>query len=233
MTLILPRQPDDLPGPEWETRIGLLQSLGTARSWWAARYTDGTILNEWDADPGSPNGHVDWPRIAKRGMQRVRLYCPNGHYAELGDTSDAGGRFVQFKIGMRAVYVQGAPINAQTRATLAHVIGLVDGYDGQATCYAWERLPMPDKPPGEPKKPDHTNDYYRTGRAGLFDDHLKRYWVDLIEYQSSPAYASWLVQVNAWRKNAFGRLISFRDNVNNMYYANVGKVSDDYLSSQM
>lgn len=119
-----------LPMPEWRAAAGVLHANSTGRSWWSLRYTDGTIINEWDKDPGSPNGHVDWSRLPYNGRQAVRLFCPNGQVAHLGDTVDATGRLVQFKSRIRTV--------GFGQDVLAHVIGLVEGTDGQGRFYAWE-----------------------------------------------------------------------------------------------
>lgn len=122
-----------LPVPEWGTYTGVLKARFSGRSYWSIRYTDGTIISEWDADPGSPNRHADWPRLPYRGRQALRLYCPNGQVAHVGDSLDATGRLVQFKVGLRTVGIG--------EGVLAHVVGIIEGTDGQGRFYAWERLP--------------------------------------------------------------------------------------------
>lgn len=122
-----------LPMPEWVPDLGVFQTSTTGRSWWAVRYVNGTIINEWDDDPGSPNGHADWSRIPYAGRQAVRLYCPSGQVAHLGDTVDATGRLVQFKLGLRTI--------GYGDHVLAHVIGIVEETDGQGRFYAWELQP--------------------------------------------------------------------------------------------
>jgi len=122
-----------LPIPEWGTSLGVLRARFSGRSFWSVRYTDGTIINEWDADPGSPNKHADWSRLPLKHRQAVRLYCPNGQVHQLGDTLDATGRLVQFKIGLRTV--------GAGHGVFAHVIGIIHGTDGQATFFAWQRNP--------------------------------------------------------------------------------------------
>ncbi len=122
-----------LPIPEWGTNIGVLHARFSGRSYWSIRYTDGRIINEWDSDPGSPNKHADWPRLPYQRRQALRLYCPNGQVAHVGDSVDATGRLVQFKVGLRTV--------GQGQGVLAHVIGIIEGTDGQGRFYAWERQP--------------------------------------------------------------------------------------------
>lgn len=122
-----------LPIPEWGTYTGVLRAQFTGRSYWSIRYTTGEIISEWDSDPGSPNKHADWPRIPYFHRQALRLFCPNGQVAHVGDTADATGRLVQFKIGLRTAGA-GAGV-------LAHVIGIIEGTDGQGQFYAWERQP--------------------------------------------------------------------------------------------
>jgi hypothetical protein len=91
------------------------------RSYWRLRYTDGRVINEWE---------IDWSLAPPRGRQAVRLYCPNGRVAELGNTEDATGRIFQFK---RAELLVGVG-----RGTTAHIIGIIDDTSGNCTCAAWE-----------------------------------------------------------------------------------------------
>jgi hypothetical protein len=122
-----------LPIPEWGTYTGVLKARFSGRSYWSIRYTDGRIVSEWEDDPGSPNKHADWSRLPLKGRQALRLYCPNGQVAHLGDSLDASGRLVQFKVGLRTVGLG--------HGVLAHVIGIIEGTDGQGRFYAWERQP--------------------------------------------------------------------------------------------
>lgn len=232
MTLILHghQPPDD---PLWQVRLGLTKSKSTGRSWWSCRYTDGTIINEWDSDPGSPNKHVDWPRIRKRGMQKLRLYYPTGQLSELGDTRDSGGRFFQFKVSIRLItagFGARGLVNHDLgeKAVLAHVIGMVDSFNGECQCFAWEPLPMPDQPK-QPKIPDPDDEYYLTGRPGLLADHYERYKNEMQEYRGSPEFIAWVHRVEQWNNNARGQINMFRDNVYTMKYMNVGKLGADHL----
>lgn len=92
------------------------------RSFWRLRYTDGRVVSEWD---------VDWSLAPLRGRQALRLHCPNGQIAELGDSSggDISDRVFQFK---DALMTAGAG-----RQTLAHVVGLVDSSSGDCRYAAW------------------------------------------------------------------------------------------------
>jgi hypothetical protein len=83
------------------------------------------IVNEWDGP--------DWSMLPRKGLVAVRLYCPNGQVAELGNSVDASDRLFQLKA---AIAVAGAG-----RATLAHLIGMVVGLNGEAQCAAWEYGP--------------------------------------------------------------------------------------------
>ena len=96
----------------------------TGRSLWSLRYTDDRVVNE---------GEVDWSLAPYQGRQSLRLYCPDGRVAELGNTEDATGRLFQLKVGLRSA--------GAGKSTLAHVIGILVGTDGQASCYAWEPDP--------------------------------------------------------------------------------------------
>lgn len=91
------------------------------RSYWRLRMTDGRIINEYD---------VDWSLAPSAGRQALRLYCPNGKVAELGNPDDVTGRLFQFK---SAIVTAGAQ-----HGTTAHVIGIIDGTNGECQCAAWE-----------------------------------------------------------------------------------------------
>jgi hypothetical protein len=99
---------------------GALRAVVTKRPWWRLRYTDGTIVNEWE---------IDWSLAPYKNRQAVRLCCPNGQVAELG-SGDCTGRLFQLKV---ATVGAGA-----ARQTIAHVIGLVTGTDGQCKYAAWD-----------------------------------------------------------------------------------------------
>jgi hypothetical protein len=97
----------------------------TGRSWWRVRYSDGTVINEWDGP--------DWSLLPRKGLVAVRLVCPNGKIAELGNSIDASDRLFQLKVGIRTA--------GDGKQTLAHVIGIITGTDGQCSCAAWEPDP--------------------------------------------------------------------------------------------
>jgi hypothetical protein len=91
------------------------------RSYWSLRYTDGRVVQEWE---------VDWSLVPARSRQSLRLYCPNGQVAEMGNTDDAAGRLFQFK---------GATMTAGVGSrTDFHVIGILTGAQGQCDCAAWD-----------------------------------------------------------------------------------------------
>lgn len=101
-----------------------LRARMTGRSLWSLRYTDGRIVTE---------GEVDWSLAPLKGRQALRLYTPIGQVAELGNTEDATGRLFQLK---------GATATAGRRSrTDFHLIGLLVGTNGQASCYVWEYGP--------------------------------------------------------------------------------------------
>lgn len=88
---------------------------------WSLRFMDGRIVTE---------GEADWSLAPQQGRQSLRLYCPDGQVAELGNTRDATGRLFQLKAGTLSA--------GAGKRTDAHLIGIVDGTDGRCTCYAWE-----------------------------------------------------------------------------------------------
>lgn len=91
------------------------------KSYWEVRYRDGKLVNETECD---------WSLLPRKGLVEVRLYCPDGKVVALGNPIDASDRLFQFKIAVRYVGRGGE--------TMAHVIGVIDGTDGQCTIFAWE-----------------------------------------------------------------------------------------------
>jgi hypothetical protein len=102
-----------------------IRSRVMGRSYWALLMTDGTIIPEWECD---------WPLAPLKGRRALRLYTPNGEMATLDDGKDATGRLFQFKCAIASA----GSIAGRSRATLAHVVGLVWGTDGQCSCAAYE-----------------------------------------------------------------------------------------------
>ena len=98
-----------------------LRARVSGRSWWRVRYSDGRTIDEWDGP--------DWSLLPRKGLVSVRLYCPDGDVAELGNSVDASDRLFQLKSGVRT-----AGVGKQTDA---HLIGIVTGLNGECTCAAW------------------------------------------------------------------------------------------------
>lgn len=101
-----------------------LRSSVGRRSYWQARYKDGKIVSEWD---------IDWSLLPRKGLVEVRLVCPNGEVAVLGNPVDASDRVFQFKSAV-------ARAGASTE-TMAHVIGIITSTNGDCKCAAWEPVP--------------------------------------------------------------------------------------------
>lgn len=221
--------------PDWEMRFGTEHARRSGRSWWSLRYTDGRIAHEWDADPGSPNGHVDWPRMPYQGRQSLRLYCPNGQMAQLGSTADSTGRLFQFKIA-HASAGMGGP-NIIGRETLAHVIGIVHGVDGQCTCYAWEPLPAPappvDCPPPPGPAPSMRHIFDRSVAVPDLEHEIAEWRAAQAAFDAFaqlPGVREWEVLYRAWEAAGGGRLIGpWDDSVYRIGYQNVGRLNADVL----
>jgi hypothetical protein len=189
-----------------EAALGGEHARRACRSWWSLRYVDGTIIHEWDRDPGSPNGHADWPRLAMLGKlkrtQALRLYCPNGRMAEVGGEGDQTGRLFQFKVAVRYSSV-GAAVAGQD--VLAHVIGIVTGLDGQCTLLSWEPHP-------EPARPNAAD--FNGAPPGVLAD----------------AYDAWRKLHNTWRAMGGGQLVGpISDSVYDLKYQHVGRLHADHL----
>lgn len=104
-------------------------------SLWRATFRDGRTVTE----PQVP----DWMHLAKPGLVKLELICPNGEIGTLPPEPverDLGESFFQFKIGSLDTAI--GPIGealASRRRTVAHVIGLLDSsHNGDCTCFAFE-----------------------------------------------------------------------------------------------
>lgn len=229
MTLL--HLPHLLSPPDREARQGGEYAMRTGRSWWALRYTDGRIVHEWDPDPGSPNGHCDWPRMPKKGRQALRLYCPNGKMVQLGETADASGRLFQFKVARRdtLVAIGVGPIE-ESEHIHGHVVGIVTGLDGQCVLYAWEPLPPPEIPAETPKRPNEQEWIAKHAEPGLYEKAVVQWERDLDEFMQTPLYRDWERRFQAWESNAKGRLVGpIEDNVYRLAYNHCLPVAADHL----
>lgn len=99
----------------------------SGRSWWAVRYRDGRIINEWDG--------CDWLDLPRRGLIEGRLLCPNGQVAVLGNSEALGERLYQFKTAHVSLGLAGG---AQMRGTDAHIMGIITDTAGHCLQYVWE-----------------------------------------------------------------------------------------------
>lgn len=201
----------------------------TGRSWWALRYSDEWV-HEWDAEPASPNGHKDWPLMPKRGRQAVRLYCPNGKFAQLGDTGDATGKLFQFKCGVRSIRLTGSALSEE-REVLAHVIGMLTGTNGECVLYAWEPLPEPAMPLDVPKRPIESEWIAKSAEPGLYEQAVARWESEIEAYSHTPQAQAWVRACKAWEANARGRLVGpINDNVYVPHYKGfTGPLKADHL----
>lgn len=214
-----------------ETRSCAQHTVRSGRSWWAVRMGDpiDDWVHEWDPDPGSPNKHMDWPRLKKRGRQAIRLYCPNGKFAQLGDTHDATGKLFEFKVGLRRT-VTGIGIFEESDTVLAHVVGMVHGLIGECTMFSWEILPPPEIPLDSPKPPDEREWIAKSAEPGLYEAAVARWQVDISDYEKTRQYQEWAKRFQLWERNAKGRLVGpIDDNVYGIRYHNIGKLNADHL----
>jgi hypothetical protein len=219
-----------------DAALGGQHARATGRSWWALRYRDGRIVHEWDADPGSPNGHHDWPRMAMlgqlHGVQALRLFAPNGKMAEVGGEGDQTGRLFQFKRAVRYAVMMGSSVTPG-REVLGHVIGMLTGHNGECVLYAWEPLPEPAPPPGAPPQPHRPGYFNREQPAWALKEQHERYLAEQAAFdafmQGKPM-RQWAQEIRDWEAAACGRLIGpIEDNVYDLRYGQVGKLNADVL----
>jgi hypothetical protein len=165
--------------------------------------------------------------------QALRLYAPNGRMAELGGDGDQTGKLFQFKVAVRYLRVGGISAEQVGQDVLAHVIGIVTGYDGQCRLFAWEPLPEPSPPPGCPPMPKKPNYYNREQPIWALKEQDERYQQEQAAwsaFQSSAAMADWGRQSRAWEAAGKGRLVGpLEDNVYDLRYQQVGRLSADHL----
>jgi hypothetical protein len=204
----------------------------SGRSWWALRYSNfDDWVHEWDPEPASPNNHKDWPMLPKRNRQAVRLYCPNGKFAQLGDTHDATGRIFQFKSGARHMRLERGSGARVTQEVLAHVIGMLTGLNGECVLYAWEPLPEPPMPSDVPKRPIEQEWIAKSAEPGLYERAVAEWEVEIEKYFRTPQAIAWMKSIRSWEANAKGRLVGpIYDNVYvPTYQGFTGPLNTEYL----
>jgi len=108
--------------------VGLAIARANARPYWSVLLADGRIVSEWES--------VEWPDVP-RGKRAIRLYAPDGHYAELGvDQSNLATRdrtldgFV-FQLKHATSGLDGEHVDA-------YLIGCIDREDGGCLVYSYE-----------------------------------------------------------------------------------------------
>lgn len=101
---------------------GSIRARFAGRSYWRLRYTDGRVVSEWE---------VDWSLAPKLNRQSLRLYCPDGQIAELGEAgrNEITGRCFQFKDAI----ISAGGLNG----TLSQIVGLVENTNGDCRWAAW------------------------------------------------------------------------------------------------
>lgn len=103
----------------------------TGRPYWQAHYSH--------RDPiGEPE--CEWVDLPRDGMRQLRLICPNGQVAVLGDDvpGGIGDRAFQFKQAVASIGVGPDAGRVGGRRTTAHVIGVVYSTKMDCRCFAWE-----------------------------------------------------------------------------------------------
>lgn len=103
------------------TQINELKFRMRGLSYWAARFKARGDVYEFDCD---------WTDLPRQGLREVRLHCPDGQVAVLGNSVDLSDRAFQFKTAGLLVGVG--------KQLLAHTIGILTGPNGEATTYTWD-----------------------------------------------------------------------------------------------
>ena len=218
----------------------------SGRSWWQARYADGRVLSEWDTMttrlllPVLSSRTSRWEEIPKKGMVGLRLLCPNGMVGEL--EAPEGCKFFQLKVGRVGVKM-GAGDGEDNRLVHeqdAHIIGVVKDDEGNCLCRAWETVVRVDEqgtstetiPPGSRILIDSSKNW---GHNVLLGKKIHVFGQTAVIWGCD---GSRLSIMGKWRygvpnnreyqiTSMHKRLIEFEDNVQNMKYHNIGKLSLD------
>lgn len=214
----------------------------SGRSWWQARYANGRVLNEWDTLttalhlPLFSTKTSRWEEIPKEGMVGLRLLCPNGMAGEL--EAPEGHKFFQLKIGSVGVKIGGGNGGAVSREQEAHVIGVVKDAEGNCLCRAWETVVEVDEigtstetiPPGARVLIDSRKNW---GHNALLGKKVHVFGQSAVIWGNSQTQITimgkWKDGVPNSREyqitSLHKRLIEFEDNIYNMKYKNIGKLS--------
>jgi len=148
MTHILSGMQDAIWANRVYARPQAIMARANGQSFWAARFRDRVDLYEWDCP------WEEIPKATKKTMVELRLCCPNGRVLPLGAEPapgagrriDFGERFFQFKV---AAVTTGAMRGVSSIVDLmsgrqspmqlqGHVIGFIDGVNGECILHAWE-----------------------------------------------------------------------------------------------
>ena len=226
----------------------------SGRSWWQARYSNGRVLSEWDTLTGKlllPGGNGKssrWEEIPKKGMVGLRLLCPNGIAGEL--EAPEGHRFFQLKVGKKTVAIRfngTVTGNQSERIQEAHIIGVIIDAEGNCLCRAWETT-------NEIVERGKTTQTIPVG-ANYLVDNIKQWEHNLflrmrgIVHVFGVSRQIWgntqdtITIMGRWPETIKGspsaipnnteylitaprnQLIEFRDNIFNMRYRNIGRLS--------
>jgi hypothetical protein len=181
-----------------------------------------------------------WEEIPKKGMVGLRLLCPNGMVGEL--EAPEGHKFFQLKVGSVGVKVSmgNNGRNPLIREQEAHIIGVVKDDEGNCLCRAWETVVEVDErgistetiPPGSRILIDSNKNW---GHNVLLGKKIHVFGQTAVIWGCDGSKLSIMgkwkdgvpnnreYQITSMHK----RLIEFEDNVQNMKYYNIGKLSLD------
>lgn len=186
----------------------------SGRSWWQCRYSDGKVLSEWDTFTGKSlsSGTSRWEEVPKKGMVGLRLLCPNGMAGEL--EAPEGHRFFQLKLGHYNVTLTfgGNTKTESSRSVDSHIIGVVRDAEGNCLCRAWEYPIWEDE---MWRRCWRCHDLVNTEFCHCGQDLRGIARVDRARLK--------IKKVRKLLRPA--QLIRFEDNINDMKYHNIGKLS--------
>jgi hypothetical protein len=151
-----------------------------------------------------------WEEVSKKNMVGLRLLCPNGMAGEI--EASESFKFFQLKVGSQDVGAGFSAVGQTKRTIQAHIIGVVTDTDGSCLCRAWE-YPV-----------------YGTETTSLCWKCNRLTKTEFCECGQdlrgiAPVDKARLKKIDKRVCVKQGELLLFKDNISNMKYRNLGKLS--------
>jgi len=203
--------------------------------------------------PLGPGSSSRWEDIPKDGMVGLRLLCPKGNTIHVGELeAPEGHRFFQLKVGGKTVTMTfgGASVTPTSgHYQDAHIIGVVKDDQGNCLCRAWETVTeIIDRGKTTETIPVGVNYLIDNTRQWQHNCFLRRKGILEVFGVSKPIWGNskgMITIVGQWPETIKGspsaipnnteylvttkkkQLIEFEDNILDMKYHKIGRLSLD------